>query len=71
MDTTFISKCCKREAKEEGTIAYICTNCCKPCAVDEVCAQCLGSGEVSTDERDSDGNWQRGVGTEKCECQYE
>ena len=33
------------------------------------CQNCGGSGEVSTDERDKDGNWERGTGTEPCpEC---
>ena len=35
---------------------------------DEKCEFCDGTGEVSCDERDRDGNWQRGVGTRKCEC---
>ena len=33
-----------------------------------VCMYCLGTGGVSVDERDRDGNWERGVGTRKCEC---
>lgn len=33
---------------------------------ENVCSTCNGTREVSTDERDSDGNWQRGVGTEVC-----
>lgn len=38
----------------------------------EVCEQCGGIGTVSTDERDNDGNWQRGVGTEICyDCRPE
>ncbi len=32
------------------------------------CEICNDSGEVSCDERDNEGNWQRGVGTQKCEC---
>jgi hypothetical protein len=35
----------------------------------DTCKICGGTGEVSCDERDSDGNIQRGVGTQKCECQ--
>lgn len=30
------------------------------------CKTCGGTGEVSTDEMDRDGNWQRGVGSEPC-----
>lgn len=33
------------------------------------CATCGGTGEVSTDESDGEGNIMRGVGTEKCLCQ--
>lgn len=39
--------------------------------VEKVCEFCHGTGEVSCDERDSDGNWQRGVGTQRCECQLD
>ena len=34
---------------------------------DGVCPDCDGTGEVSCDEMDRDGNWQRGVGTRKCD----
>lgn len=36
-----------------------------------MCHICDDTGEVSCDERDSDGNWQSGVGTQKCECQLD
>ena len=36
---------------------------------EEVCQYCLGTGWVSTDETDSDGNIERGVGRAKCICQ--
>lgn len=32
---------------------------------------CDGSGTLSTDVRNSDGNWDRGVGEEKCLCAVE
>ena len=35
------------------------------------CEICNDTGEVSCDEMDSDGNWQHGVGTQKCECQLD
>jgi len=35
---------------------------------EEKCEHCGGTGEVSYDEQDRDGNWQRGVGTRACEC---
>lgn len=42
--------------------------------IDEVsdeCPFCGGDGWVSTDERDSDGNIERGVGRQKCICQID
>lgn len=33
---------------------------------DRQCEECGGEGEVRTDERDADGNIERGVGTQKC-----
>ena len=33
-----------------------------------ICMYCLGTGEVSVDESDGEGNIMRGVGTRKCEC---
>lgn len=36
---------------------------------DSVCEFCLGTGEVTEDGRDSDGNIERGVNTRKCLCQ--
>ena len=78
-ETILISKCCKQDALEDTKInerdhheqidIYTCSKCKQECEVEEVCAYCRGSGEVSTDERDSDGNWQSGVGSEKCICQ--
>lgn len=32
------------------------------------CDICEDTGEVSCDERDSSGNWERGVGSRRCEC---
>ena len=34
-----------------------------------VCAHCLGTGEVSTDESDGEGHTMVGVGTTSCPCQ--
>ncbi len=38
---------------------------------EDECEYCGGTGETATDETDSDGNIMRGVGTQKCICQYE
>jgi len=71
--------CCKKDVIEDSKLdekdhhnlinIYVCSKCKLECFVEEVCAYCRGSGEVSTDERDSDGHWQSGVGSEKCICQ--
>ncbi len=37
----------------------------------DVCEMCGGTGEVSCDERDRDGNWERGTGTQMCECRLD
>lgn len=34
--------------------------------VEIVCDECLGEGEVATDESDGEGHTMRGVGTRKC-----
>jgi hypothetical protein len=39
--------------------------------IDEICELCNGTGEVSEDETDSDGNVARGTLTRKCLCQLE
>lgn len=48
METTYISKCCKTPTKEDENDEQIriCTKCQKNCEVEEVCAHCLGTGEV-------------------------
>ena len=37
--------------------------------IEEVCAYCLGTGEVVTDGMDSSGNIERGVNSQRCICQ--
>lgn len=49
MDTVLLSKCCKSEAiLDEGGIT--CMKCEKECEAEEVCAECYGTGEVTTME---------------------
>lgn len=43
MKTTFISQCCGQELKNG-----LCGYCFKACRVESVCADCLGSGEVTS-----------------------
>ena len=74
-ETTLISKCCRREVVQYddgqtggiyGDIKTMCTRCGKYCEAEEVCIDCLGTKEVSTDVDDGEGHTMRGVGTEKC-----
>ena len=61
-ETITVSTCCKADALEDSKInerdhheqidIYVCED----------------RGEVVEDERDSDGNWQSGVGSETCIC---
>lgn len=54
METTLISKCCGEEAiKRFGgdEISYQCIGCDNQCEVGEVCAECLGTGEVMVLEK--------------------
>lgn len=74
METTLISKCHSVEVAErydESGLFHTCSKCYMVCEVEEVCAFCLGDGEVSTDETDSDGNVEQGVGTQKCVCRID
>lgn len=60
------SNCC-----DAIIINGICSECNEHCDVIKFdCEDCEDTGEVSIDERDSEGNWQRGVGTRKCTCRY-
>lgn len=81
METIEVSKCCLAEPIEDHRTdwrdhhnqidIYTCSKCKNECEVEEVCAFCLGDGEVSTDETDSDGNVMQGVGTQKCVCRID
>lgn len=75
-ETIFISTCCRKEANEDykpnprdrndDIDIYVCSKCKQECDVEEVCAYCLDTLEVSTDESDGEGHIQSGVGTQKC-----
>lgn len=79
METTFISKCCREEATEdykphpkdkyEDIDIWVCSKCKKECEV-EVCADCLGTGEVTTMEAVYAGEPHIApIGTRTCHCQ--
>lgn len=72
-ETIQVSKCCKAHYVEHqdshGKDFFVCVACKGTCEITEVCAYCLGTGEVDKDETDSDGNVARGTLTEKCVCQ--
>ena len=67
----YCQKCRKEVFEEDGDINF---NFLKPehigCGgeVEKVCAECLGTGEISTDEDDGEGHIARGVGSQKCRC---
>ena len=57
MKTTLISRCCNAEVQYKargvdigngGKVPHQCTRCLKGCNTESVCADCLGSGEVSS-----------------------
>ena len=59
------SKCCDEKISLNGR----CSMCGELATAKKYdCEICEDTGEVSCDERNSDGNWERGVGTQKCEC---
>lgn len=61
METISISKCCRVEANEdykqdprdkyEDIDIWVCSKCHKECEVEQVCALCLGTGEIVTSEQ--------------------
>lgn len=79
-ETTEVSKCCRAELVEDfkenprdhhdPIEIYSCKKCGKECEVEEVCADCLGTGEVTTMEQVWAGEPHTApIGTEKCICQ--
>lgn len=78
-ETTEVSKCCRAELVEDfkdnpkdhhdPIEIYTCKKCGKECEVEEVCADCLGTGEVTTMETVWAGEPHTApIGTEKCIC---
>lgn len=80
MNTIEVSACCKADLVEDfrenprdhhdPIEIYSCSKCKKECEVEEVCAFCRGTGEVSEDEITPEGI-ARGVGIRKCICRDE
>lgn len=77
METILISKCCGAEVRkliEADTYAecgYLCQKCMKSTDnVEEVCAECLGTGEVVVDEAvyADAGSPTAPIGHRKCFC---
>lgn len=73
MITVSISKCCRvevPEANDEAGVIWLCPQCKNECEVEEVCADCLGTGEVTTMEQVYAGEPHTApIGTQKCICQ--
>jgi len=80
-NTVPISKCCQAEVTEDfkdnprdhrdPIEIYRCTQCKKECELedDEVCADCLGTGEVTVDEAAYAGEPHMApIGTRTCRC---
>lgn len=76
---TEVSHCCKARLiddfkenfwdHDDPIEIYTCETCKQECDVEEVCDDCLGTGEIVTDEDDGEGHVMRGVGNRKCHCQ--
>ena len=65
METTlYCKKCNKADLDEYDVYNGKCIEC--GTEVEEVCAHCLGTGEIVEDGRDSNGNIERGVESRKC-----
>lgn len=80
METVEVSKCCRADLVEDfkenprdhddPIEIYTCSECKKECEVEEVCADCLGTGEVTTMEQVWAGEPHIApIGTSKCHCQ--
>ncbi len=73
MEKTRISKCCKVEAEyvyNDVNDGYMCPKCKKICEIEEVCAWCLGTGEVVTSEQVYPNEpHMADIGTRVCSCQ--
>lgn len=71
-EKTNISKCCNVQVEyiyDDKSDGYICSKCHKTCEVEEVCALCLGTGEVSTMEPVYPGEpHMADIGTRTCLC---
>lgn len=70
-ETIFVTKCCLSPVYFEdiqlGFEEKIgCSRCNKVCELVEVCAYCLGTGEIAYDEDDGEGHSARGVDVQPC-----
>ena len=63
-----VSQCCGEDVLAlRGT--EICSHCNLECLVEQVCADCLGTGFLPKDEDDGEGHITAGTGSEPCHCQ--
>ena len=63
-----VSQCCGEPVLAmHGT--EICSHCNLECLVEQVCADCMGTGYLPKDEDDGEGHITSGTGTEPCHCQ--
>lgn len=72
METNTISICCKAGVDELEDGKYECWDCGKVCEVEEVCADCGGTGEVDTMEQVyANEPHMAPIGTRKCICRLQ
>jgi hypothetical protein len=66
METITRSVCCRADVHDDEQGNW-CAKCHQMCAIETVCAYCLGTGERTVEIRNSDGILEP-TGTEKCIC---
>lgn len=63
-----VSQCCGEPViAMHGT--EICSHCNLECLVEQVCADCMGTGYLPVDEDDGEGHITAGTGSKPCHCQ--
>lgn len=63
---------CPCQADHCCAITEDCDGSCDDCFNKKfACDICEDTGVLDCDEQDENGNWQRGVGSQKCECQFD
>lgn len=72
--TIKLSNCCRADVREdeEDVNIFVCEKCDEVCEADDVCEECLGTGEVRVMEPVYPGEpHMADTGTRKCLCQFD